>query len=377
MSFDFDKLWATVLEVWTDGLFGVDIGRILVALGIFFGFLLVRRLIVGAVLRRLRVLAEKSETTFDDELIAVIEGPLRLVPVVIGAFFAVEHLQLTGAPGDAAGTLMRSLIAFTIFWTLFRAVDPLSALFEPLGRVVSATLVGWLVKTLKILVALIGGATILEMWGIEVAPIIAGFGLFGVAVALGAQDLFKNLIAGLLILAERRFENGEWVKVDGIVEGTIEKIGFRSTQIRRFDKAPVYVPNAMLSDNGLTNFSRMTYRRIYWVIGIEYRASIAQLRTIRDGIENYLIESGAFVDPPAAARFVRVDKFNDSSVDMMVYCFTKTTNWGEWLAEKEAFALAIKDVVDGAGAGFAFPSTSLYVETLPADRPEAFTPPTS
>jgi len=133
MDFDFDKLWATVLQVWNDGLFGVDVGRILAALAIFIGFLAIRRFFAGAVLRRLQVWTEKSETTFDDDLLKVIDGPLRLVPVVIGAFFAIEHLQLTGAPGEAAGTLVRSLIAFAIFWTLFRAVDPLSALFEPLA----------------------------------------------------------------------------------------------------------------------------------------------------------------------------------------------------------------------------------------------------
>jgi len=377
MEFDIERLWALTEQVWREGLFGVDIGRILTALGIFIAFLILRRIFARIVLARIRALTEKTETTFDDALLGVLEGPLRIVPVVVGAFFAIDHLALDGAPAEVADNIVRSLVAFAIFWALFRAVTPLSILFQPLGRIVAPAMVDWLVKLLKGFVALIGAATVLEMWGIEVAPIIAGFGLFGVAVALGAQDLFKNLIAGLLILAERRFSVGHWVKVDGVVEGTVEKIGFRSTLIRRFDKAPVMVPNTQLSDNAVTNFSLMTYRRIYWVIGLEYRSTIEQLRTVRDGIEAYIEGNDDFVKPPDAARFIRVDSFNDSSIDVMVYCFTKTTVWGEWLEIKEAFALKVKAIVEAAGTSFAFPSTSLYVETLPEDRPEVFTPPSS
>lgn len=212
---------------------------------------------------------------------------------------------------------------------------------------------------------LVAGATILQTWGVQVAPIIAGLGLFGVAVALGAQDLFKNLIGGVSILVERRFGMGDWILVDGVVEGTVEKIGFRSTLVRRFDKAPVYVPNQKLADNAVTNFSAMTYRRISWKIGLEYRTTVDQLRRIRDGIEDYIANNDAFVKPPLAARFVRVDSFADSSIDIMIYCFTHTIVWGEWLVAKEELATNVKRIVEDAGAGFAFPSRSIYVETMP------------
>ena len=218
-------------------------------------------------------------------------------------------------------------------------------------------------------------ATILEIWGIQVGPLLAGLGLFGVAVALGAQDLFKNLIAGMLILVEKRFAHGDWVKVDGVVEGIVESIGFRSTFVRQFDKAPVYVPNARMSDNAVTNYSRMTHRRIYWKIGVEYSTSIDQLKQIREQIEAYVMNNDEFAHPPEVSTFVRIDSFNDSSIDLMLYCFTRTTVWGEWLRIKEALAYEIMDIVEGAGSGFAFPSQSLYVETLPGDGPEIFEPP--
>tara|TARA_B110000027_G_C16113041_1_gene298736 strand:+ start:23 stop:781 length:759 start_codon:yes stop_codon:yes gene_type:complete len=245
-----------------------------------------------------------------------------------------------------------------------------------LEKVFTPELVEWLIKAIRIAVMLIGAATILQIWGIQVAPIIAGAGLFGVAVALGAQDLFKNLIAGMLILGEKRFRKGDWIRVEGVVEGTVENIGFRSTIIRRFDKAPVMVPNTNLSDTAVTNFSGMTHRRIYWKIGVEYRTTVDQLRQIRDEMEHYIVESPEFASPKDVSTFVRIDRFSDSSIDIMLYCFTKTTNWGEWLEIKEQLAFHIKQIVEGAGSGFAFPSQSLYIEAIPSERPELFVPPT-
>jgi len=145
--------------------------------------------------------------------------------------------------------------------------------------------------------------------------------------------------------------------------------------VRRFDKAPVYVPNSKLSDDSLINYSAMTHRRIYWIIGVEYRTTVEQLRTIRDRIEDYILQSEAFAHPPEVSTFVRIDRFSDSSIDIMLYCFTRTTVWGEWLEQKEQLAYRIKQIVEEAGTGFAFPSQSLYVEAVPHENPEVFVPP--
>ncbi len=177
------------------------------------------------------------------------------------------------------------------------------------------------------------------------------------------------------MIAEKRFNIGDWIRVDGVIEGTVESIGFRSTLIRRFDKAPVFVPNSKLSDHAVINFSSMTHRRIYWKIGVEYRTTVKQLRQIRDSIEQYILESEYFEKPPKVPLFVRIDRFSDSSIDIMVYCFTKTIKWGKWLEIKEALAYRIKEIVEDAGSSFAFPSQSLYVETQPTEVAEVFVPP--
>ena len=136
-----------------------------------------------------------------------------------------------------------------------------------------------------------GIAAVLELWGINIGPIIAGLGLFGVAVALGAQDLFKNLISGILVLVEKRFKIGDWIAVDNIIEGVVEKIGFRSTTIRKFDKSLAIIPNFQFAENAVVNVSETSNWLISWIITLQYDTNVDQLKKIRDEIENHINSS--------------------------------------------------------------------------------------
>ena len=371
------SFWAQVADVWNTGVFGASAGQIGVAILILIVAWFARSAFAHTVVRALLKLASKTEHDWDDKLVRAAAEPLKLLPVALGFYFAINVLDLQDDARTVADQVFRSLIALSIFWSLSRAVTVVGEIAEPFGHILPSAMVGWLIRIAQVALIAVGVAAVLEIWGVRVAPLLAGLGIFGVAVALGAQDLFKNLIAGAVILIERRFEPGEWIRCEGVVEGTVEEIGFRSTIVRRFDKGPVHVPNAKLADNPVINFSRMTHRRIKWIVGVEYRTTKAQLETIRAEIERYLLENDAFAKPPEVALFVRVDAFAASSIDFLIYTFTKTTNWGEWLALKEAFALEIKRIVEDAGTSFAFPSRTIYIDAgeaegdLPASE-EAF-----
>ena len=309
-------------------------------------------------------------------LVEATESPLRLLFITAGLYFFVDALPLSENMGTAAARILLSLVVFALFRFLHDIIDLLVMWSVGIlrGRI-GAEVEQWLCRGLRIFVIFVGGATILETWGIAIAPILAGLGIGGVAVALGAQDLFKNLIGGAMILLERRFGIGDWIKAEGVVEGTVESIGYRSTSVRQFDMAPVHVPNYQLSDTALVNYSAMTYRRIYWMISLSYGSSIAQLREVRDKVAEHIATDEAFESPEKISTFVRVDGFSDSSIDLLIYCFTKTRNWGEWLGIKEALLYRIKEIVEEAGTSFAFPSRSLYVESLPHGTPAAFAHP--
>ena len=288
------------------------------------------------------------------------EGPAKFLPIVLGFFFASYYITFAEDTRSFIDNVNRTLITILLFWTIHQIIEPISYVLSGLDKLLTRELIGWIIKSLKILIFILGAAAVLELWGIKFGPIIAGLGLFGVAVALGAQDLFKNLISGILVLVEKRFKIGDWIIVEGIIEGIVEKIGFRSTVIRKFDKSIAIIPNFQFAENAVINVSQKTNWLISWTITLQYDTTIEQLKLIRDKIEDYINNHDDFNISVGVS--VRVDKFSDSSIDMYVRCFTKTNRWNEYLKVKERLALGIKEIVEKNKASFAFPSQSIYVE---------------
>ena len=372
-----DGFWAQVVAVWSVGIFGVGLGEVLLAVVVFFVFLFARRLFSRFIIRTVKTITKRTASRLDDQILEAVEEPLRFVFVVIGIYTAGQVAPFPEVVNQFLDQVVRSLIAFTIFWTLYRCVEPLSFLLDKLTGLFGTdglrdSLRGFFAKLGKFVIACLGVVAVLEEWEFNVAAVLGGLGLVGMAVAFGAQNLISNLFAGFFIFLDHMFEKGDWIRTPD-VEGTVEEIGFRTTKIRRFDMSLATIPNARLTDDAVINFSRMTHRRIYWMIGIEYTASEAQLKEIVTGISDYVRGNDDFqTDPAKATTLINVDSFNSSSIDIMFYCFTMTTKWGDWMVIKEALAYKVKEIVEGAGTGFAFPSTSLYVEKMPFGRPEVY-----
>ncbi len=348
------------LSVWDKGIMGVDFVQIIIGLVIFFVFLVFRGIISKLIIKKLQLISERTTNKLDDTFVQSMVGPARFLPIVLGVFFASYYMSFSEEMRSFIDNVNRTLITILIFWIIHQIIEPVSYILSGLDKILTRELIGWIIKSLKILIFILGAAAVLELWGIKIGPIIAGLGLFGVAVALGAQDLFKNLISGILVLVEKRFRMGDWIRVDGIIEGVVERIGFRSTVIRKFDKSLAIIPNFQFAENAVINVSQTTNWLISWIITLQYDTTVEQLKSIRDQIEEHIKKNEDFDISIGVA--VRIDKFSDSSIDMYVRCFSKTDSWNEWLSVKENLALAIKQIVEKNGASFAFPSQSIYVE---------------
>ena len=348
------------LSVWNRGILGVDIFEILIGLGIFLIFLIFRGLISKLIIKKLEIISKRTTNKLDDTFVQSLKGPARFLPIVLGFFIASYYMTFEEDTRSFVENINRTLITILIFWVIHQIIEPISYILSGLDRLLTRELIGWIIKSLKILIFILGLAAVLELWGIKISPIIAGLGLFGVAVALGAQDLFKNLISGILVLVEKRFKIGDWILVDGIIEGIVEKIGFRSTTIRKFDKSLAIIPNFQFAENAVINVSETSNWLISWIITLQYDTTVDQLKTVRNEIEAYIKKSEDFNTDIGIA--VRVDKFSDSSIDMYVRCFTTTNSWNEMLSVKERLAIEIKQIVENNKASFAFPSQSIYVE---------------
>ena len=348
------------ISVWSEGIRGVDIFQILIGIGIFFIFLIFRGIISKVIIKRLEAISKRTTNKLDDTFVHAMVGPARFLPIVLGFFIASYYMSFGEEGKVAIDTINRTLITILIFWLIHQIIEPVSYILSGLDKMLTRELIGWIIKSLKILIFILGLAAVLELWGIKIGPIIAGLGLFGVAVALGAQDLFKNLISGILVLVEKRFKIGDWILVEGIIEGVVEKIGFRSTVLRKFDKSLAIIPNFQFAENAVINISETTNWRIDWAITLQYDTTVEQLKKIRDEVENHIKESDDFDNTVGVA--VRVEKFSDSSIDMRVRCFTTSNSFSTWLEVKERLVIEIKQIVEGNEASFAFPSQSIYVE---------------
>ena len=348
------------LSVWKKGILGVDIFQILIGIGIFFIFLIFRGLISKLIIKKLEIISKRTTNKLDDTFVQALEGPARFLPIVLGFFIASYYMTFSSDGREIVDTINRTLITILIFWVIHQIIEPISYILSGLDKLLTRELIGWILKSLKILIFILGLAAVLELWGIKIGPIIAGLGLFGVAVALGAQDLFKNLISGILVLVEKRFKIGDWIAVKGIIEGTVENIGFRSTSIRKFDKSLAIIPNFQFAENAVVNVSETSNWRIRWIITLQYDSTIDQLKKVREEIENYINSRDDFNQSAGVA--VRIEKFSDSSIDILVRCFTNSNSWSNSLEVKERLAIEIKQIVEKNGASFAFPSQSIYIE---------------
>ena len=292
-----------------------------------------------------------------------LDGPIKLFIVGIGLSVASYFLSDSEKIYDFLHKINASIFTIIIFWFLSQIIKPSFSKIKNVESILTRDLVEWITNFIRIVIFILGFCAVLELWGIRVGPIVAGLGLFGVAVALGAQDLFKNLISGVLVLIEKRFKKGDVVLIENVIEGVVEKIGFRSTAIRKFDKSLCYIPNNQFAENAVTNITKISNRRINWVIGLEYKSSTKQLKSICKDIEKKITSNkNDFCVNEITPVIVKINEFSASSIDILVRCFTNNNDFQEFLNVKDRLALDIKEIVERRGCSFAFPSQSLYIE---------------
>ncbi len=357
-----ENLYLQIGRVFSDGVFGLTLFDIAIILFAIIISLLIRSLVAKILVSKVKKIVLKTGNEIDDKLYDALVPPFRLLPIVLVFLAITLYFDIESTLGLYFQKINNTLSTIFVFWLIHQALVPFSNFFHKLEKILTKGLVLWVIKSIKYLIIFLGIVAVLEVWGIKIGPVIAGLGLFGVAVALGAQDLFKNLISGIMILLEKRFHIGDVISVPGHTEGTVEHIGFRSTLIRKFDSTPITIPNYIFAEAPILNYTNRTNRRINWIVGLEYSSSLDQIRSLTNFISDYLKNDPDFIVDDNFKSFVRLDKFNDSSIDILVYCFTSTNDWEKYLEIKEKLAMSIKQKIEELNLNFAFPSQSIYIE---------------
>ncbi len=325
--------------------------------------LLLTRYLSKFLIYTLDIVTQKSKTPIDDVIIDIIRSPLKLALQVVGFYLALVLITLPPSLELVIEHFLNSVLIFALFWVFLSAIEMLkssmSTVHEKINKKLSQEVLNFIFKALKVFIILLGGMSILQQWGLNVSGFVASLGLGGLAFALAAKDTAANLFGSLVILSDKPFLIGDWIKTPE-VEGTVEEIGIRSTKIRTFAQALVSVPNANLANAAIINWSRMGKRRIKTTLGLTYDTTKSQMEAILADIEAYL-RGHEGIDQESI--YIRFSGFGSSSLDIFCYFFTKTTNWGEYMKLKEEVFLHFMELIQNKHhASFAFPSRTLYIE---------------
>ncbi|WP_300221462.1 mechanosensitive ion channel domain-containing protein [uncultured Helicobacter sp.] len=248
-----------------------------------------------------------------------------------------------------------------------------------------------LLKITYFLIILVAVLVLLKNFGFNISALIASLGIGGLAVAFAVKDMLANFFASVVLLFDNSFNQGDWI-VCGDIEGTVVEMGLRRTTIRTFDNAMLFVPNSLLANSSVRNWNRRKRgRRIRMQIGVTYSSTPDQIRSCVKDIKTMLLNHPKIAKdtderPPLSHYeldlkqnivslddllgyksnlFVVLDEFADSSINILVYCFSTTVNWGEWLDVRQDVMLKIMDIIASHNLSFAFPSQSLYIEEMP------------
>ncbi|WP_461534543.1 mechanosensitive ion channel family protein [Spongorhabdus nitratireducens] len=338
---------------------------------IILGLTLGGHIVARVMLSRLLLHARQTTTFWDDALLKAIRKPLVLLIWLMGmAWSATVIHELSSAPILAAVPAIRDvLIIVLLAWTVVRFIKQVERQLlktDLTGKKTDATTITAIGRLLRISVIIVTVLVVMQTLGYSISGLLAFGGIGGIAIGFAAKDMLANFFGGLMIYLDRPFKVGDWIKSpDKQIEGYVQYIGWRQTEILTFEKRPLYVPNATFASISVENPSRMENRRIKETIGLRYQDAKV-VSPILEEVRAYL-DANEAIDKNKIVM-VNFTTFGPSSLDFFIYCFTCTTDWKIYHREKEAVLLKVLEIIHRHGADVAYPTTTLDLpgkEVLP------------
>ncbi|MEZ5278753.1 MAG: mechanosensitive ion channel family protein [Opitutaceae bacterium] len=352
---------------WMRGLLRAKVGdntgrQILLSFAILLFTLLVRKAVLEFLLARLKSLTARTSSRYDDGLLTALEGPAGSLLLVVGLFFSVTTLSLDGTVDLVVFRLFQASTLVVVFWGILRLVDLLAEILQDLARDRGQSIyhfIPLIKRAARVFLILIGAILVVQNLGYSVGSLLAGLGIGGLAVALAAQESLSNFFGSVSIAADRPFKVGDWIQVGDRIDGDVEEVGLRSTKVRTWAKSQLSIPNKVLANEIIENWSRMPKRRVKQVIGVTYETKPDQMEELVEAIRGILRE-----DKDVHQEFILVNftDFGSSSLDILVYYFTVTTKWLAHMDIRQRINLKIMRAIEARGLSVAFPTRTIYFE---------------
>ena len=353
-----------ILRFWELEFQGYTVGDFAVVVGILLLAMVARRVFQLIALNRLRAISKRTDSDIDDRLIAAVERPVGLLIPLLGFYVALASLRLPVEPVNVKrffDVVILLLLALDLTWLLIRLTDVMAVFLQRMARKTDSTLDDQLIplirKSIKVAFAVLAFVLVVQNLGYKVTGLLAGLGIGGLAIALAAQSTLANLFGSVTIILDRPFRVGETVQGDGFL-GTVEEIGLRSTRVRTFDRTLVTVPNSILANMTLDNWTQRPYRRAKFTVGVTYETKAEQMETAVEKIEEMLVAREDVLEESIVVCF---QEFGDSSLDILVHFLTPQTAWADFLTVREEVNLEIMRILAALGLEVAFPTRTVYM----------------
>ncbi len=340
----------------------IDIFPFAVALLII---VLLRWLLTAILLRPLRYITGRSASDIDDRLLDASVSPLRLAVVGFSLFLVTELFTFDIEVEALARTMSRAILVASVFYAIVHWFEVISLQPDAFRRLTGWTiperLLPFLNTVVKFLIIALGAIFVLQELQFDVAALIASLGVIGIGISLASQDTVGNMFGFAAIVTDNPFKVGDFITTPAVT-GIVESVGVRATRVRQLDQALVTVPNNLLTNAAVLNRTRLEKRRLDATLNFTYSTTSDQLRAVVAEIRE-LLQNTEDIDPESV--IVHFVAFNSSSLDVRIICQVLLSDWREFTAKQENVFLEIMGIVERLGIGFAFPSRSIYIETLP------------
>lgn len=311
--------------------------------------------------------AGRVPTPLDDDRQAEIARAVRLpLTLLLACILYGAGLRLLGVSIVAravAAPILEIAVWVALAALAWRLIDGFASVslegMSRRGRLGAVSVVTLLRRAGKVVVLFLGALAIFTSLGVDLTGWLAAFGLGGLAIALGAQKTIEHFVGSVSLIADRPIRVGDFCSVDGI-QGTVEDIGMRSTRLRTIERTLVTIPNGVLSSARIENYGSRDHYLFKRVLNLRYETTAEQMREVLDRLRQLLLEDRRVMADPARVRFVN---FGPSSLDVEIFAYITAVDYNEFLATSEDLQLAILEIVPACGTSFAFPSTTVYLES--------------
>lgn len=337
-----------------------------IAIAVLLGGLIAGRLLVLIIRPAFARLARRTAATWDDELVARLASPVSWLVATQALNISIPFV--IHDPRAAAMAVVSVTVGTTlaVLWGAFRAIDVARVALEQrswaVDRPASRSLLSIGGRFAKVLVLLIGMIVLLAQLGVSVGSLIAGLGIGGLAVALAAQKTVENLFGTVSIGIDQPMREGDFVRV-GDTQGTVERIGLRSTRIRTLERTLVTIPNGELSNQRIETYAARDRIRLSCVIGLVYETTATQMQAVLTDFEKVLRDHPKIWLENVVVRFQR---FADSSLDIEISAWFQTIEWREFQLIRQDVLLAFMAVIERHGTSIAFPTRTVHLPPVAA-----------